>query len=228
MSAAEKSSGDMQWTPFVVVAAVDFSAASGHAVRHALQLARQYQDSEVHMVHVVEKDPNAVSSTTRIEKLDATLDQAPEKVREFVAEQGHLSDPDLDGTPVGVHVRIGDPVEELLQLTADVAADLLIVGNHGKSGLQRFFLGSVSEKVARLAHCPVLVARPIDYSGIETTETVEVERPCPKCIETRRESEGATWWCADHARPREAHYYSSTSVVQWATHNSDVSPTGIR
>jgi len=54
-------------------------------------------------------------------------------------------------------VAEGDPGEELLKLCRDPGFDLIVLGTIGKSGLKRFLLGSVAEKVVRHSHVPVLV-----------------------------------------------------------------------
>ena len=54
-------------------------------------------------------------------------------------------------------VAEGDPGEELLKLCSDPGFDLIVLGTIGKSGLKRFLLGSVAEKVVRHSHVPVLV-----------------------------------------------------------------------
>ena len=54
-------------------------------------------------------------------------------------------------------VAEGDPGEELLKLCRDKGFDLIVLGTMGKSGLTKFLLGSVAEKVVRHAHIPVLV-----------------------------------------------------------------------
>jgi hypothetical protein len=66
-----------------------------------------------------------------------------------------------------VHARIGKPAQEILALAAEVGADLIFIGSHGKTGVERLLLGSVSERVVREAGCPVLVARPKSYADID-------------------------------------------------------------
>lgn len=226
MTSSEKA-GDTQWSPFVVVAGVDFSPASGYAIRDALRLAADQDESEIHFVHVVDSDRKSIPPTLRLERLDSTLEEVPTKLRAFVAKEGHISEASISAKAVGLHVRVGRPVQELLQLAVDVAADVIVVGNHGKNTLERFLLGSVSERIARKARCPVLVSRPIDYAGVEHSESVELEPPCPACIEKRKQTGGTVWWCDEHAKPRETHFYSSTQVVQWTEHDSEASATGI-
>lgn len=61
----------------------------------------------------------------------------------------------------GVHfdVKIGDPSSEIIDYAKVNNIDLIVIPSHGRSGLGRFFMGSVSERVVRFAHCPVLVLR---------------------------------------------------------------------
>ena len=59
-----------------------------------------------------------------------------------------------------LHMRRGDPAEAILRVAEDQAADLIVVGSRGLSTVARFFLGSVAERVARHALCPVLLVRP--------------------------------------------------------------------
>jgi nucleotide-binding universal stress UspA family protein len=66
-----------------------------------------------------------------------------------------------------VHARIGKAADEILQLASEVGADLIFIGSHGMTGVERVLLGSVSERVVREAKCPVLVARPKTYADID-------------------------------------------------------------
>jgi nucleotide-binding universal stress UspA family protein len=59
-------------------------------------------------------------------------------------------------------VRVGHPVDVILQAATDWPADLIVIGSHGRSGLGRVLLGSVAESVVRQAPCPVLVVRKED------------------------------------------------------------------
>src|SRR5690606_13617820 len=58
-----------------------------------------------------------------------------------------------------IHARIGEPAEEILRLADEARADVVVVGTHGRSGIDRLLLGSVAERVVRHAGCPVLVMR---------------------------------------------------------------------
>lgn len=55
--------------------------------------------------------------------------------------------------------REGDPAEQILQVAREEAVDLIVVGSHGRTGFQRFLLGSVSDKVASHAPCSVVIIK---------------------------------------------------------------------
>jgi nucleotide-binding universal stress UspA family protein len=56
-------------------------------------------------------------------------------------------------------IRSGVAVDEILALAAEEGCDLIVIGTHGRGGLSRFFLGSVADRVVRLATCPVMTVR---------------------------------------------------------------------
>ena len=63
-------------------------------------------------------------------------------------------------------LEVGDPATEVLRVAAELPADLIVMGTHGRTGLGRLLLGSVAEQVMRRAACPVLtVSRPATAEG---------------------------------------------------------------
>ena len=56
-------------------------------------------------------------------------------------------------------MRTGVPHEEIVALATDELADLLVIGTHGRGGVSRALIGSVADRVVRLAPCPVLTVR---------------------------------------------------------------------
>ena len=67
--------------------------------------------------------------------------------------------------------EIGAPYAEIVRRAEAWNADLIVVGSHGKTGVSRALLGSVAEHVVRVAHCPVLVSRPLRGSGVVMAAT---------------------------------------------------------
>ena len=60
---------------------------------------------------------------------------------------------------MGRDVRSGVAVDAILKLATEEGCDLIIIGTHGRGGLSRFLLGSVADRVVRLAPCPVMTVR---------------------------------------------------------------------
>ena len=75
-----------------------------------------------------------------MEKLDALAQEHPEAT-------------------IGFLVREGKPAVEILEAVVELQAELLVMGSHGRSGLDHFLIGSVAEKVLRRASCAVLTVR---------------------------------------------------------------------
>ncbi len=127
---------------------------------------------------------------------------------------------------VVAHFRRGSPAENVAQLAADLDADLVVVGSHGHRGLERFFLGSVAERVSRLARCPVWIVRPKDHSTEERVP--QIEPPCPDCLVARQASEGKKLWCARHSEhhymPPHTHHYVNDGMYSAETTAYEATP----
>jgi nucleotide-binding universal stress UspA family protein len=141
----------MPWTPpQTVVAPVDFSPESFAAVESAVDIAGD--SAKVHVVHVLPElsaaDPGVIWQTADDEKRAA-------HVRDALHEK--LADPKFQN--VQIHVAVGDPGHRVAQYAEELEADLIVISSHGRRGLRRLLIGSVAERVIRLAHCPVLVLR---------------------------------------------------------------------
>jgi len=112
----------------------------------------------------------------RIANPDAPQPALPKEDLAFVAEQLErwLDDLDLGGASRQTKVRSGDPRREILRQIEVEPPDLVIVGTHGRSGFERFLLGSVSEAVVRQAPASVLVVPPPSAAAEE-----EEAQPAP-------------------------------------------------
>jgi nucleotide-binding universal stress UspA family protein len=141
----------MAWLPKRnVVAPVDFSAQSFAAVDQALELVASPAD--LHLIHVlpvvIPADPGVVWTA---------IDDESRRRHARLALQERLSDPKYQG--VQLQVELGDPGHEIADYAQRIGADLIVVSSHGRTGLTRLLIGSVAERVVRLAHCPVLVLK---------------------------------------------------------------------
>ena len=141
-----------------VLVPTDFSAASDAALTYARSLARQFGAS-IHLVHVFE-DPFTsgafVGDGTVMMPLDLrqTLEGAArEQLTARHAE--HVGTLPLSSTDL----LMGSPARRIVEHAKETNADLIVMGTHGRGGLEHLLLGSVAEKVIRTASCPVLTVR---------------------------------------------------------------------
>lgn len=130
----------------------DGSPFSRRAFEHAVALARWYK-AGITLLHVYAGGPPDPGSERRT--WDAPLEAAEHKrLVAWLADTGATAR--AAGLGLDVHVVEGRPKEEILRAARDLRADLLVMGTHGRSGFDRFVLGSVTESVLRHAPCPVL------------------------------------------------------------------------
>jgi nucleotide-binding universal stress UspA family protein len=188
-----------------IVAGIDYSETGLLALQRALNLA----SGTLHVVHVVEPfAAMAVPAGPVLVPAEQTTEQAATTLRQYV--EGHLAKAweGQDRPTVGVvvsHVALGVPAEQIVQIASDLDADLIVVGTHGRRGVKRFMLGSIAERVVRLATCPVLVVRPKALHAtaqVAAPDIPNVEPPCPRCADVRQATEGHELWCEQH---RERH-----------------------
>jgi universal stress protein A len=138
-----------------VLVPLDFSTYAEQALDYAIALAQKLQ-ARVTLLHVIQ--PPAIvnvegglwPTSTFLQDLEAAVTRDMEGYLARVTAAG------LEGEMVVVH---GVPFQEILDTAKARQVDLIIMGTHGRMGLTHVFLGSVAEKVVRLAPCPVLVAR---------------------------------------------------------------------
>jgi nucleotide-binding universal stress UspA family protein len=188
----------------IIVVGVDFSESSELAVQQSFLAAAERKDAEVHLVNVVQTygaqvsyempvDASALTVLTMTEARARLRRYADQALARFLAQN-----PNQGFTKVVAHLRFDAIAEEIAQLAADLEADLVVVGTHGRRGLSRLLLGSTAEATVRLAPCPVLVVRPKAVPEMGPS----IDPPCPLCVEARRESGGNELWCEQH---RERH-----------------------
>jgi universal stress protein A len=133
-----------------IVVTTDFSANSAVAVRPAVEIARKFAGSIV-LVHALEGvSPDPAAAATDLAAL-AALTQ--EQLQEF--GQKEIG----DQVPWTVEVVFGPPYVAITDAAERHHADLIALATHGRTGLPHLLLGSVAERVARTATCPVLTVR---------------------------------------------------------------------
>lgn len=143
--------------PKKIVCPIDFSGPSLFALDHAVALARA-TSAELHITHVVPLLAYAVASRDPVD--DPGFEA---RIRKDVAERLEALKAKLtDGAlKVSVSTVDGAPYEGIRRVADQEKATMIVIGTHGHTGLDRFLLGSVAEKVVRTAHVPVLAVRPL-------------------------------------------------------------------
>jgi nucleotide-binding universal stress UspA family protein len=137
-----------------IVVGTDGSETANVAVSHATQLAK-LTGAKLHIVHghqLVSMGHLAMAASAPgwsgdVEDVNAQIATESEAVCAQAAEAARRV-----GVEVETHSRPGDPAEALLSVAEETGADLLVVGNRGMTGVRRFVLGSVPNKVSH--HCP--------------------------------------------------------------------------
>ncbi len=199
--------------PYRILVGIDFSDTAALALEHAVDLVLGRDASELHAICVLDSETAARGNRG---EGGLSIDDAAENLRTtatsaIAAKRGQGK----DAAPrLFVHVRIGSPVDEIVTLGAEIGADVIVLGTHGRRGLQRLWLGSVAERVVRMATCPVLVVRPRREPLLSTAH--RPEPPCSACLARRADTDGKEWWCPEHDHPQEpAHHYGYSSVFDY-------------
>jgi universal stress protein A len=134
-----------------ILTPTDFSAHAKQAVTSAFELGQTF-GATLSLLHVIEVPAYAIEVSLPLEELerDARHELAlllPE------AEAAHV-----DVTRL---VELGVPYQRILETATAEQVDLIVMATHGRTGLGHLVLGSVAERVLRLAPCPVLTIRPL-------------------------------------------------------------------
>ncbi len=159
--------------PIQVVVAYDFSPSSEEALARAVDVAARAPQHVLHIVAALDSQDRATSGPFAGVTYE-TADRVQAMIRERVtgAFAGRTTAAEVQ---FFIHARIGKPAAEILALASEVGADLIFIGTHGKTGLERFVLGSVSERVAREAGCPVMITRAKTYADVALLKVTPFE-----------------------------------------------------
>jgi len=142
-----------------ILVAVDFSAVSANALRHAAALAQQLGAAldVFHALPLTNIDlPGNASAEQGNEVIESTLEKRRVKLRKFVQQNA------ADLANVKESVCLGTPVDEVNHAAKKNHADLIVIGTHGRTGLKKLLVGSVAESVLRHADVPVVCIRSAD------------------------------------------------------------------
>lgn len=140
-----------------IMVAVDGSETADRGLREAINLAKD-QNAQLAIAHVIDlvivygagQFPGAYIEATR-EVAQETIARA-RKMAQDAGVEAEIHSPEI--VTSGYHVA-----DTIAKLAQDWKADLLVVGTHGRRGVSRMLLGSVAERIVRVAPCPLLLVR---------------------------------------------------------------------
>lgn len=153
-----------QFSNKCILTATDFSEYSKVALDICLGVARCMK-TKLYVLHIIEKFPHyyshLLSSAVHANMKQKLEENALERIKAMIPAEL------LDGVDVIPIVRFGKPFLEIIQVAKEENVDLLAIGTHGRAGMDRIILGSVAERIARKARCPVMVVRGKKYVGFK-------------------------------------------------------------
>jgi nucleotide-binding universal stress UspA family protein len=139
-----------------ILTAIDFSDSSDHAFEYALALARQFQ-SELVIMHVINEPVDLRGFYVphiSFEQLEKEIEEGAEKMMEkFCREKMG------DYSRYSTAIVTGIPYDEIIRKAEETATSLIVLGTHGRTGIDHLIFGSTAERVVRSASCPVLTIR---------------------------------------------------------------------
>ena len=147
-----------------IVCAVDFSDHSIRALRYAIALASR-SGGRVTVAHVAH--PLLMQAAVAAYDVAAMNRDTDAQLRAIA--DGLMTDAAGWAPEIGTSISVGDPAIEIVKTARAEAADLIVMGTHGRSGYRKMFFGSVTERVLRLSPTPVFAVPPSDRERIELT-----------------------------------------------------------
>ena len=157
-----------------VLVATDFSEPSTLALEYGRELARTYQ-AKLHVLHVVED----LQWRYATEMVPGALIGIQEEVEASAKARLEALITDEDRRQLRAHataLTAVSPSEAIITCAKGESADVIVMGTHGRSGIAHLFMGSVAERVVRLAPCPVLTVRSPEREFIAPDALVTVTK----------------------------------------------------
>ena len=158
-----------EWRLQQILVPIDFSDSSRKALEYAVSLARQFQ-AEVQLFHVIVAEPPspqvlALEGDRLIRQYRA---RANRQLSQWIkAIRGEVRVRPTVQQGVAAH-------HEIIEAARRSQCDLIVIGNHGRTGLKGLFIGGTAERVVRHAPCPVLVIREREHDFLDSSRLTAV------------------------------------------------------
>ena len=136
-----------------MLVAVDFTKFSDQAIDYTRMIAHEF-NAKILLFHVIEQFTYSVSDTIQVVDHYTTLKGIALQMLEDRKKKLKKR-----GLTVDTLVVKGNPSMEIVKQSKKICPDLIVMGSHGRTGLQSLLLGSVTERVVRMASCPVITVK---------------------------------------------------------------------
>ncbi len=138
---------------------VDFSQASPKIIPYVKEMAKKF-DSEIHILFVARTFQYFTSSYVPHTSADifdnAAVEEGKKRIKEF--SETHFK----ESEKIKIAVSNGDEAEQIINYIIKENIDLIIMGTHGRKGIDRLIFGSVAEKVTKATPIPIMLIKPIE------------------------------------------------------------------
>jgi nucleotide-binding universal stress UspA family protein len=146
-----------------ILVPVDFGAESAAAFSAATSLARSVH-AAIHLLHVA-TEPILPAATTELYGIDIV------RLRQELIDEANAGLAAMAATATGIdvtwEVQFGRPADRIARAASEIGAGLIVMGTHGRGIVGHLFIGSVAERVIRLARCPVMTVR--EFGAVRLT-----------------------------------------------------------
>lgn len=139
---------------------IDYSEYANQALEYAMTLASTLQ-ARLTLLHVIHEFPIGIGEMASALPYSSMHDLEVAVQRSMEEQLKRVQDAGLEADTIIVH---GIPFQSIVDIAHEQKVDLIIMGTHGRTGLQHILLGSVAEKVVRHAPCPVLTVRDREHA----------------------------------------------------------------
>ncbi len=136
-----------------ILVGTDFSSYSERALDYALNFAEKFA-AKILLIHVIESFNYSVTDSMTVVGHEQAL-----SVTAAALLENQMKGFKDQSIKIRSHLTHGSPYHEIIKKAEEDGVDLIVLGTHGRSGMEHLLLGSVAERVVRTAACPVLTVR---------------------------------------------------------------------
>ena len=140
-----------------ILVPTDFSGCADEALERATQLAK-LTHADLHLLHAYELPAPMLAVEVPLSLPQEFYDQVRDGAKQGVDKR--IAKVEAEGLKATGSVVCDSPTRAILDAAVKTHADLIVMGTHGRTGMKHVLLGSVAERVVRMAPCPVMTVKP--------------------------------------------------------------------